>query len=482
MFAAFRYFYIVCEVLAVAAIIFISSFLRSHVENSVLKTDAEHYGTHLTQSFIKEVWNPHNRIIAQMPCEAANCDFIIPFTYELGRFFNEAAPILNYELYFDDGRNMLKPGRFAPDIANEGRSAQFFDEARQGKINSEVIMGYPYKEKEFNVVRTYLPIIPDTSSPLKRQRIPAVLILVYDFTPVWKNPGLLQTALTIGMIVLFVLLFASIVYASWKTEKLLTQQYEKASELISAKENAEVESEEKSKFLANVSHELRTPLNAIIGFSEILKDEVMGPINNPQYKDYINDIHSSGVHLLSLINDILDYSKADAGKLEVHLAEVDITKVMKNSLRLMDPRAKEANVHLISEIPKEHIVIKTDAKRLKQVLLNLLSNAVKFTPAEGKVTLLAWKDITKNLVVIEVQDTGVGIAPKDISKVMQTFGQVENELSRKYEGTGLGLPLSKRLIQMMGGSMEIQSKLNEGTTVTLRLPVAVDKEELDRVF
>ncbi len=481
MLAAFRYFYIICAILAIAAIVFISSFVRSHVESAILKKSAEQYAGNVVQDFIRDVWQPHSRIISQMPCEAATCDFVIPFTYDLARFFNEMPPILTYDLYFDDGRNMLKPGAFSADIA-AASGAQFFDEARQGKVSSEIILGYRFKDKQYNVVRTYLPIIPDTSSPLRRERIPAVLILVHDITPVWSNPDLIQAVITIGMIVLFILLFVSIIYASWKTEKLLTQHYEKASELISAKENAEVESEEKTKFLANISHELRTPLNAIIGFSEILKDEVMGPINNPQYKDYINDIHSSGVHLLSLINDILDYSKADAGKLEVEFAEVDITKVMKNSLRLMDPRAKEAGVRLISGIPKEHIVIKTDAKRLKQVLLNLLSNAVKFTPSEGKVTLLAWRDINRKLAVIEVQDTGVGIAPKDIPKVMQMFGQVENELSRKYEGTGLGLPLSKRLLQMMGGSMDIQSKLNEGTIVTIRLPLAMDKEELDRVF
>ncbi|MCB2082248.1 MAG: sensor histidine kinase, partial [Rickettsiales bacterium] len=187
-------------------------------------------------------------------------------------------------------------------------------------------------------------------------------------------------------------------------------------------------------------------------------------------KDYIRDIHNSGVHLLSLINDILDYSKADAGKLEVEMTDVDITKIMRNSMRLVAPRAQEASVNLTSELPKEHLVIHTDARRLKQVILNLLSNAVKFTPAGGQVKLSLWREMSDQAIIIEVKDTGVGIAPKDISKVMSTFGQVENELSRRYEGTGLGLPLSKRLVELMGGELEIRSKVNEGTTVTIVLP------------
>lgn len=250
----------------------------------------------------------------------------------------------------------------------------------------------------------------------------------------------------------------------------MLKQYEENLQLAQARKQAEEANEEKSKFLANISHELRTPLNAIIGFSEIMKDEVMGPINNPRYKEYVNDINISGIHLLSLINDILDFSKANAGKLSLDIQETDVTKLMRQSVRIVRPRADEAGVKLIERMSQDHCILKTDQKRLKQVLLNLFSNAVKFTPAGGFITLYAWKDVARNSLVIEVQDTGIGIEEKDISKVMATFGQIESNLSRKYEGTGLGLPLCNKLVQLMGGNMHIKSQIGEGTTVAVVLP------------
>src|SRR5262249_21776130 len=154
------------------------------------------------------------------------------------------------------------------------------------------------------------------------------------------------------------------------------------------------ENRDKSQFLANISHELRTPLNAIIGFSDIIKKEMMPQIEDKRYHDYIGDIHTSGVHLLSLINDILDYSKAEAGKLALEITEVNATKMIQNSMRLVSPRAESANVKLLEQMPQEQIIMHTDGKKFKQVLLNLLSNAVKFTPAGGQVLVTAWQNIS----------------------------------------------------------------------------------------
>jgi two-component system cell cycle sensor histidine kinase PleC len=190
------------------------------------------------------------------------------------------------------------------------------------------------------------------------------------------------------------------------------------------------------------------------------------------HQEYMEDINASGRHLLSLINDILDFSKAEAGKLQMEWAESDVTKIIRNSLRMVMPRAESAQVTLFEDLPSQHLVIITDAKKLKQVLLNLLSNAVKFTPAGGEVRCHAWVDVVTGGITIEVRDTGIGIAPKDISRVMTPFGQVDSALSRKYEGTGLGLPLSKKFVESMGGTFTIESELKKGTSVTVNIPKA----------
>jgi two-component system cell cycle sensor histidine kinase PleC len=302
--------------------------------------------------------------------------------------------------------------------------------------------------------------------------IPEALVEIYtDITPLKERLSKMQYMLSGAVIITFLVLTAILMLTGTRAEAIIARQHEVNLELTAAASAAEAQSRDKSQFLANISHELRTPLNAIIGFSDIIKNEARHLLQDA-HQGYIDDIHASGKHLLSLINDILDYSKAEAGKLEVNWEENDAAKIIRNSLRMVMPRAETAQVTLVEDIPSQHFVIVTDSKKLKQVLLNLLSNAVKFTPAGGEVRCAMWEDIAKQQLVIQVKDTGIGIAPKDISKVMMPFGQVDSKLSRKYEGTGLGLPLSRKFIELMGGEFNIESELNVGTAVTVRLPKA----------
>ena len=225
----------------------------------------------------------------------------------------------------------------------------------------------------------------------------------------------------------------------------------------------------KSEFLANMSHELRTPLNAILGFSEIMKKEMLGPLGTEQYRHYVEDIHESGRYLLDVIGDILDISRIEAGSLELAESEVKLDDTITKSMRLVQERAYEAGVSLRSETNGPLPLLLADGRLLKQCLVNLLSNAVKFTPQGGRVTVTVRRPEAGGLL-LGVVDTGIGITEDDIEKVLSPFGQVESAYSATYEGTGLGLPITKALIELHGGALILDSTPGVGTTVTLAFP------------
>ena len=220
-----------------------------------------------------------------------------------------------------------------------------------------------------------------------------------------------------------------------------------------------------------MSHELRTPLNAIIGFSDLMDSQIYGPLGNEHYVEYVHDINKSGLHLLDLINDILDLSKVESAKDELNEDRVDIFEVIESTATLVRQRALKESVALRFELGEELPMLRADERKLKQILVNLMTNAIKFTNSGGTVTLRAWSRPDSGFV-LQVEDTGIGIAPDDIPKALSQFGQVDSALNRKYEGTGLGLPLTKALVEQHGGALDLQSEVGVGTIVTVRLPAA----------
>ena len=240
-------------------------------------------------------------------------------------------------------------------------------------------------------------------------------------------------------------------------------------EAEAARSLAEAASQAKSEFLATMSHELRTPLNAVIGFSQIMMTETLGPIGSAQYRDYAKDIHDSGVHLLEIINDILDLSKAEAGKLELDEDWVDVRDAVAAACRLIGPRAERAQLSVVERIPANLPPLWADERKLKQILLNLVSNSVKFTPAGGRVEVSAAIEPVEGLSTI-VQDTGIGIPAADLDRVLEPFVQVENSLTRSYQGSGLGLPLAAKMMELHCGKLTIASQLGRGTLVRLAFP------------
>ncbi len=243
----------------------------------------------------------------------------------------------------------------------------------------------------------------------------------------------------------------------------------RAQELRVAKDAAEQASDMKSEFLANMSHELRTPLSAILGFSEVMKREIYGPLGARQYSEYAEDIHESATHLMTLISGILDIIKADAGKLELTESTVDVGALVDTVVRLMRHGAESHGITLRDDVDRTLPPVNADETKLKQVLLNLVSNAIKFTRERGEVSVAAALDDDGNMA-ITVTDTGIGIAPESMATAMSPFGQVKNAWSREYRGTGLGLPLSKRLVELHGGALTLTSRVGTGTTATIELP------------
>jgi signal transduction histidine kinase len=241
-----------------------------------------------------------------------------------------------------------------------------------------------------------------------------------------------------------------------------------SANLTAALVTADAANRTKSQFLAAMSHELRTPLNAVIGFSEMLTMEVFGPLGSARYRDYARDIHGSGRHLLALINDILDLSRLDAGRVDLAEDDVDVADLVAGTLRMMQGQAMEADVGISREFEARLPMIRADKRRIQQVLLNLVSNAIKFTPKGGKVTVSAFHAGSE--LAISVNDTGIGIAAADIPKAFELFRQIDSQLSRKYEGTGLGLPLARQLMELHDGRLTLESEVNAGTTVTMFLP------------
>ncbi len=248
--------------------------------------------------------------------------------------------------------------------------------------------------------------------------------------------------------------------------KLLQAREEELSRALAAETRANAA---KSDFLALMSHELRTPLNAIIGFSEVLGREMLGPLGHERYREYANDVHGAGKHLLALINDILDLSKAAAGKFELDCEEIAPADIVSECVRLTRGKAQEGGLRLTFELASGLPNILVDRLRFKQSLLNLCSNAIKFTPSGGKVHIGASQSQDGSFV-LEVADTGIGMSPEQIPVALEPFRQVASPFARKVEGTGLGLALVKSLIECHAGRLEIQSALNKGTTVRLILP------------
>ncbi len=282
----------------------------------------------------------------------------------------------------------------------------------------------------------------------------------------WISAG--NLAVEIAIVAAPIIFYARDVIAQMKSSRISID--EMSRQLLISVEQAEQANRAKSAFLANMSHELRTPLNAIMGFSEVMKEQHLGPMSNPRYLSYAGDILASGRYLLGIINDILDLSKIEAGKMTVENAEeFPLCQALEGSLSICTALGEKFGVRIESRLPPEDVRLLAVERMIRQIMINLVGNAIKFTPSGGVVTVSGHAKPCGGYAVT-VQDSGIGMTEQDIVKALTPFGQIENKMTATHNGTGLGLPLAKAMLELHGGEMDISSAPGAGTKVVLNFP------------
>jgi signal transduction histidine kinase len=259
-------------------------------------------------------------------------------------------------------------------------------------------------------------------------------------------------------------------YSDITEAKLIEQQ------MAQARDHAEQANNSKTEFLANMSHELRTPLNAIVGFAEVVSNELFGPMGEGKYLEYVKDIHTSGLHLLSVINEILDMAKIEAGKLDLLIQPFHISVVLTEAVSMLRELANKRNIDLFVDFPKDEIEIIGDKRAIKQAIINLLSNAIKYSHDNGKIDIRVDHNAVHGLT-LEVEDYGIGMSSESLKRAMRPFEQADSSTTRAYGGTGLGLPIANGLVEAHGGRLTIESREGEGTRVCILLPLRPGKRQ-----
>jgi len=456
------------------AVLLLSAAVLGYIQYSLaverLRANAERGNVVLAQAMANGLTDELARVLALADrAQRASLDEEFSLRQLQGRVIAQLAglSITKVKLYSTDGLTLFST-EFS-EIGQDKGADQGYRSALRGRVASRLL--YKNHVRSFdgdvadrNLVESYVPLRyagPGTA-------VIGVFELYSDVT------GLLASVqrglITQGTIIAatFLAIYILLMLVVRRADRLLRRQHEANLALAADVARAEVAHQTKSEFLANMSHELRTPLNAILGFSEVLAREYFGKLA-PKQQEYLSDIRKSGQHLLDLINDILDMTKIEVGKLDLREAVVDLGRVIENCMPLVRERAQANDIALKTEFAPALPHLRADERRIRQIVVNLLSNAVKFTEPGGTVTVGA-APRRDGSVEIFVSDTGVGMTEAELAVALLPFRQVDNSLARRHEGTGLGLPLARELARLHGGELRVSSAPGRGTVVTVRLP------------
>jgi two-component system cell cycle sensor histidine kinase PleC len=403
--------------------------------------------------------------------EAAELDRAEPGYRALERGVHQVTrdlPTLKVELYRPDGTVIFSTGADALGV-REGPENEAFWQAVGGDPYSTVefdedfvdLQGEPFHR---DAVTSYLPLSYEGE-------LLGVFEIYSDYALVLALANTYFPKVAALVLAACLLLYLTVLLFVWRAQRSLSAARD---ELADARTRADAANRAKSRFLANMSHELRTPLNAILGFSEVLADQRFGPIGNHKYREYASDIQLSGQHLRSLIDDVLDMAKIEAGSVEVEMRTFDLRDLIADVVRMMQGRTAAAGQSLVSDLPETPVRLRSDPRLVRQILLNLLSNATKFTPAGGEIRVsMAYEGARAQ---VSISDTGIGMSTEDLETACRPFGQTRRGKAQGQAGTGLGLSICKSLTELLGAEMAISSCPDAGTEVRLALPAAQSQE------
>ncbi|MDA1090833.1 MAG: ATP-binding protein [Proteobacteria bacterium] len=479
MFRLLRYFSITSGLaLLGVALVLISVYRQSSLNRMVATVEAENVA--MSRAFANSIWPRFASYVTEPAADGEDALRARSETAEIhgvAKSLVAGLDVVKIKIYRLDGLTVYSSDFSQIGIKDHNSSLILL--AQRGKPSSTLEFRPEFKGingliRDRHIVASYMPIQVQSGG------VEGIIELYSDVTARVRDVTTDVTWLSIGLVWTFGILYGVLFIFVRRADRIIKRQYtglhrevgdrlKAETKLQRALDDAERANQTKGEFLAHMSHELRTPLNSIIGFSESMTHQVFGKMGNAKYLEYAKDIHGSGSHLLSLINEVLDVSKVEAGAMKINETDIDLAHTMRECAAMMKVEAEKVGINLQLSMPGDLPVFRGDVLRLKQIFLNLLSNAIKFTPSGGNITLEAGIDSGGGLR-IAVADNGIGIKQEDISRILLPFEQVESHMQRPVKGTGLGLALSKSLTELHGGEMILESALDVGTTVTLRFP------------